>query len=292
MPSLPVDSAISCSTHSPKLAIGSETTNVSLSRRWSASAPIAMPSHRPGVRRRAVVVRAVLLRHLAPVQQAADVRAHQDRRDDPEVGHHRVAAADLRVVAEHPPEAVLLGQLLERAARVGDRHELRPVPARLLEEVAEVRQRLDRPARLRRDEEERLRDVDGALELGHRAGIGRVEHVQPQPVLQRAERAPDHLGPEARPAHAEQRAVGEAVALHAPRPTPRGRCASSSIDSLIVSQPSRSATSGAPASPQSVSSLRQMRWATSSDLASRPFSAIRRLEVVGDRALDRRRDGP
>ena len=97
---------------------------------------------------------------------------------------------------------------------VGDRDELRPVPARLLEEVAEVRQRLDRPARLRRDEEERLREVDAALELGHRAGVGRVEHVQPQPVLERAERAPDHLGPEARAAHAEQRAVGEAVALH------------------------------------------------------------------------------
>ena len=45
----------------------------------------------------------------------------------------------------------------ERAARVGDRDELRPVAARLLEEVAEVRERLDRPARLRRDEEERLR---------------------------------------------------------------------------------------------------------------------------------------
>ena len=46
-PSLPVDSAISCSTQSPKLAIGSDTTNVSLSRRWSASPPIAIPSHRP-----------------------------------------------------------------------------------------------------------------------------------------------------------------------------------------------------------------------------------------------------
>ena len=42
-----MDSAISCSTHSPKLAIGSETMNVSLSRPWSASSAIARPIHRP-----------------------------------------------------------------------------------------------------------------------------------------------------------------------------------------------------------------------------------------------------
>ena len=47
MPSLPVDSAMSCSAHTPKLSIGSDTTNVSLSRRWSARAPIAIPSHSP-----------------------------------------------------------------------------------------------------------------------------------------------------------------------------------------------------------------------------------------------------
>ena len=45
LPSLPVDSAISCSAQRPKLEIGSETTNVSLSRPRSDSSPIATPSH-------------------------------------------------------------------------------------------------------------------------------------------------------------------------------------------------------------------------------------------------------
>ena len=42
MPSLPVDSATSCSTHSPKLEIGSETTNVKLPRTDAVAASCAM----------------------------------------------------------------------------------------------------------------------------------------------------------------------------------------------------------------------------------------------------------
>jgi hypothetical protein len=42
-----VDSAISCSTHRPKLEIGSDTTKVALSRPCAASSPIAMPIHSP-----------------------------------------------------------------------------------------------------------------------------------------------------------------------------------------------------------------------------------------------------
>ena len=60
-PCLPVDSAISCSTHSPKLSIGGETTNVSLSRPWRASSPSVAPSHSPEFDSRRVVVGAGLL---------------------------------------------------------------------------------------------------------------------------------------------------------------------------------------------------------------------------------------
>ena len=38
--------------------------------------------------------------------------------------------------------------------------------------------------------------------------------MQPETVLERPERAPDHLGAQARPAHPEQRALGEPVLLH------------------------------------------------------------------------------
>ncbi len=50
LPCLPVDSAMSCSTHRPNEAIGSSTTNVSLSRGWPAfvaSSPSVAPSHSP-----------------------------------------------------------------------------------------------------------------------------------------------------------------------------------------------------------------------------------------------------
>ncbi len=47
MPCLPVDSAISCSTQSPKLSIAPGTTNVALSRPCSASSPSATPSQSP-----------------------------------------------------------------------------------------------------------------------------------------------------------------------------------------------------------------------------------------------------
>ena len=47
MPSLPVDSAMSCSTHRPKLEIGSDTAKVSLSRPRCASSPITHPSQSP-----------------------------------------------------------------------------------------------------------------------------------------------------------------------------------------------------------------------------------------------------
>ena len=162
LPSLPVDSAISCSTQRPKLDTGSETMNVSLSRPCSASSPIARPIHSPELDARAVEAVAVLLGLLRGLQQRLDVHAHQRRRHQAEVRQHRVAPADVRVVLEHPPEAALLGHVDQPAAGVGDRHELRAVAAGALVEVLHVRQRLHRAARLRGDDEQRLRQVHAA----------------------------------------------------------------------------------------------------------------------------------
>ena len=52
VPSLPVLSAISCSTQRPKLLMDGEATMVSLSRPLTARAPMTAPSMAPGLSRR------------------------------------------------------------------------------------------------------------------------------------------------------------------------------------------------------------------------------------------------
>ena len=106
-------------------------------------------------------------------------------------------------------QAVVAGDAVERAARVGDYHELLG-PGELLE-VAVVRQRLDRAARFGGHDEQRLLDVDRVLDAQHDVWVGRVEHRELEPVRDVAERAPDHLRPQRGAAHAEQDRVGEAV---------------------------------------------------------------------------------
>ncbi len=75
----------------------------------------------------------------------------------------------------------------------------------------EQRQRLDRPARLRRDEEQGLVEVDPVADRADRAGVGRVEHVQRGPAVLVAEAQADHLGRERRAAHPEEDDVLEAL---------------------------------------------------------------------------------
>ena len=99
-PCLPVLSATSCSTQTPNEAIGSSTTNVSLSRPARASSPSARPSHRPGVVLGVVEVRARLLGDLRALEQRPHVDAGQRGRHEPEVRQRRVAPADLGVVQE------------------------------------------------------------------------------------------------------------------------------------------------------------------------------------------------
>ena len=48
MPTLPVDSAMSCSAQAPKLAMAGEAITVTLSRPFNAAAPMAVPSSTPG----------------------------------------------------------------------------------------------------------------------------------------------------------------------------------------------------------------------------------------------------
>ena len=133
-------------------------------------------------------VRARLLGDLRALEDRPHVDAGQRGRHEPEVRQRRVAPADLGVVEEGAAEAVLLGQVDQRRAGVGDGDEVAAVALQRVE-VLEQRQRLDRPARLRRDDEERRRDVDLGLDGGDLQRLGRVEHVQAQPARRRRRRA-------------------------------------------------------------------------------------------------------
>ena len=156
-------------------------------------------------------------RHLGrAADEARDVETHHRRGHHPEVGERRVAPADRRLAEEDASEAVGLGDPLHLRARVGDRDEaapdlrgtdgrLRPLEEVLLEDV-----RLERRARLGRDDEERPREIHGRLERPDLRGIGRVEDVELGPAGDATEGQLENFGAEARAAHSEQDDVAEA----------------------------------------------------------------------------------
>ena len=133
-------------------------------------------------------------------EQPVDVDPHQRRRDDAERRQRGVAAADRRLAVEHVAEAALPREPLQVGARIGDGGERGAALSGLLPEVVGVRARLERRAGLRRRDEQRPVEVERRLERADRGGMRRVEHVE----AGRVERAPQHLGREARAAHPEQ----------------------------------------------------------------------------------------
>ena len=122
-PCLPVDSATSCSAHSPndvERRVDHERQLVAAAQRELAERG-AEPQARV-----AVGQLAVLRRHLRALEHRLDVDAGQRRRHDAERRQRRVAPADLGVGEEHVAEALALGQLAHRRAGVGDRDEVAP----------------------------------------------------------------------------------------------------------------------------------------------------------------------
>ena len=93
-PSLPVDSAMSCSARGRSGRRRARRRTSALSRPRRASSPSARPSHRPELASRVAVVHGDL-GDLRAVQQRVDVDAHQRRRHEAEVGQRRVAPADV-----------------------------------------------------------------------------------------------------------------------------------------------------------------------------------------------------
>ena len=137
LPCLPVDSAISCSPQRPKLAIGGGDHEGELVA--ALQGQLAHHDAQPQARVRAgvVVARAVLLRHLgARSSSASTFTPASAAGHEPEVGQHRVAPADVGVVLEHAPEAVLVGRVHQRAAGSVTATKRLPSPPVALEEVA------------------------------------------------------------------------------------------------------------------------------------------------------------
>ena len=182
-------------------------------------------------------------------------------------------------------------ELVERGARVGDRDEVRAVAAERSWKYVNVRQRLDRPARLRRDDEQRLVEVE---RVARSRGLRRVRSSRARaarmPSGRRRTSGAAPRAPRLEPPMPEQHGVGEARRPCASRELVEVGGVLEHASRLIVSQPSRLAISGTPARPQSVSSCcpdpaarRRSRRAVLDALDQR------RLELVGQRGLDRRR---
>src|SRR3989304_4655550 len=105
LPSLPVLSAITCSTQSPKLARASGRRKVALSRPCAARQPRASPSRAPG-----------LSSTISFWQRGGGPRAKG--------GARKIPPADIRVGQEGAPETMAGGGLFQVAARVGDGGEM------------------------------------------------------------------------------------------------------------------------------------------------------------------------
>ena len=261
MPCLPVDSATSCSSHRPKPGsdrIDHERELVAAGLRERAQgAP--QPRHAGRARsarpeRGAVGVDVDGPGAAAPSSSARTSTPISAAGTMPNADSARVAPADVRVAGERPPEAVLVRQLLEARAGVGDRHEVGAVLGER-PEVREQRQRLDRAAGLGGDDEQRALRVDRAL---HRARSSprrssRARAAAAPPRLRTKQRR-STSGASEEPPMPSSTTSSQAVRAHLLARTPRDRPRRSSMRSAIVSQPRRLATSGVPAGPHSVAS--------------------------------------
>ena len=155
-PSLPVLSAISCSTQRPNDAMLRRNDE----RALVAAGQRQLAERRAEAKRVAAAGTRVGRRGDAAVEQLRDVDAGDGGRRESEVRKRGVSSADIAGVDEGLAEAVLVRERFERRAGVGDGDEVlaRASGLRSFDQVVEVReerQRLDGGAGLRRDEEER-----------------------------------------------------------------------------------------------------------------------------------------
>ncbi len=273
-PCLPVLSATSCSTHSPKLddrvadderqlvATRGAPARPARARATARGCSACARSARTPARRhrRARAARARVRRSAPPARARTATAPNSARRCWGRSRSSRGSRARAASSSSELPGSVIATKRL-------------PSPHERVE-VLEQRQRLDRAPGLGRDDEQRARRGRSApARRGSRRGRSsraRAARARPEP-RRRSARAPRARG-SSRPCRAAPRRSARRRRRRAR--TRRARSTRSSIASEIVSQPSRSPISGTPGPPHSDSSLAHTRRATRCSTAVATRAAI------------------
>ena len=221
MPCLPVDSATSCSSHSPRPGSESRDHERQLvapgpreraQRRAEPHAPaLCRPLRRPAPSSPSAVSQA----RRAPRSSARDVDADQRRRARCRTATARCSARRCRGRRRRrarKPCSCASCSRPEPGSVIATKFEPSPTQR---PEVGEQRQRLDRAAGLRGDEEQRALRVDRSLRPRAivAASVESSTCRRGRPAL-RAEGAPQHLRRQRGAAHAEQHDVAQPVVAH------------------------------------------------------------------------------
>ena len=156
-----------------------------------------------------------LQRAQTPIQDRLDVVTGDRCRHHAEVGEGGVAAADVGIVFEDAPEAVVLGLFTELRAGIGDGDELLTGGIRAdrflhaLVEIAEERFGFGRGAAFTGDDEERAGEIERVFERLDLRRIARIEHVQVRIAGDVAEGHAQDVGRKRTATHAEHDDVRE-----------------------------------------------------------------------------------
>ena len=150
----------------------------------------------------------------AAVEKRARVVTRRRERHHAEIGKHGIASADAGNAEKDAAKTFLLRGLLQAGARIGDGDEVPGGGAaegsrRLGEKIIHQHVRLERRARLAGDDEQGARDIDATLETPHLLRVGGIEHMKRGIARRGSEALGQHLGAEARSAHAQEQHVGE-----------------------------------------------------------------------------------
>ena len=158
-----------------------------------------------------------LARGSSAVEHVGDGHPGQSHRDEAEQGEGREPATHVGHVLGHHAPALVGGANGQRSARVGDGH--KAVAPRLtqgvLDEQTHMRgecQRLCRGTALARDDGQTRGGVNALSNTGDGHRVGGIEHAQLNAVTM-AECAAGDLGRQARPAHAQNERVADALLM-------------------------------------------------------------------------------
>ncbi len=207
-PSLPVLSAMSCSSQAANGRSRGGTRKVSLSAPRSAAEPRTAPRRAPGFSA------AVSTRHAAAAALADESRRPRSmplraagRSPKAERAEKRPPMSDRPwKIRRNRSDAASVSRGLAGSVMATNRSPgggFAEGPDGPLVEEGEERDQLGGRARFRGNEEERPAKIQPGRRIGHGAGFGRVEDLELEAACRRGERAGEDLGGQARAAHAQ-----------------------------------------------------------------------------------------